>query len=564
MDPRAIHFTIAVCGTFVAGQSRALAQETTRVNVSSEGQQAEYAWDGGSYAECISGDGLVVAFESDAGNLVAGDTNGIRDVFVHDCTTGVTERVSVDSSGAEANDVSWPWSISGDGRVVAFTSWASNLVSDDTNGLYDVFVHDRTTGLTERVCVDSSGIEANSWSDWPMISADGRFVAFASNASNLVPDDTNNLADIFVHDRTTGSTERVSVDSSGAEANDYSTDSGISGDGRFVVFQSGATNLVPGDTNRSADVFLRDRATGTTERISLDAWGGQAEKGGAGMVISPDGRFVEFVSVSPNIVAGDTSGIPGLFVRDRVTGSTERVSVDSAGVPIPDCSGGQISADGRFAVFESGNPNVVPGDTNGAYDVFIHDRVTGMTERVSVDSSGAQANYGGEINSFQPISADGQRIVFESGSTNLVADDTNDSGDIFVRDRGPLRAAWLNLGAGFPGTLGVPALTARTAPVLGSSVTIDLGDSCGDYAVALLVVGFEPASIHSSWGGDLLVVPFSSELVGVSPWGTFFFGDIPDDEALSGCVVELQALESDPGAAKGVSFTPALKLVLGH
>ena len=184
-----------------------------RVSVDSIGAEA----DSNSYYPSISSDGRYVAFESGASNLVAGDTNGDSDIFVHDRTTGNTTRVSVDSAGAEADSESYSPSISGDGRYVAFYSYASNLVAGDTNGQVDIFVHDRTTNTTTRVSVDSIGAEGDSESVFPSISSDGGYVAFYSRASNLVAGDTNGDSDIFVHERTTNTTTRVSVDSSGAE-----------------------------------------------------------------------------------------------------------------------------------------------------------------------------------------------------------------------------------------------------------------------------------------------------------------------------------------------------------
>jgi Tol biopolymer transport system component len=218
----------------------------------------------------ISGDGRFVAFASSASNLVKKDTNGATDVFVHDLVTGRTVRASVDSAGAESNDVSFRPDLNGDGRFVVFDSAASNLVPGDTNGVPDVFVHDLLTGTTERVSVDSAGGEANGQSVGPgirggsafgaRISGDGRLVAFDSIATNLVADDTNTCGpfytdiagecpDVFVHDRLTGETVRVSVDSAGAQANDASTDPDISADGSTTAFFSAASNLVAGDTN---------------------------------------------------------------------------------------------------------------------------------------------------------------------------------------------------------------------------------------------------------------------------------------------------------------------------
>jgi Tol biopolymer transport system component len=414
----------------------AVAQTTTRVNVDSSGAQANNV----SQNPSISADGRFVAFTSFATNLVPGDTNGFADIFVRDRQGGTTERVSVDSNGGQANSSSDMPSLSADGRFVAFMSYSANLVPGDTNGTWDVFVHDRATGLTERASVDSNGAQANASSQNPSISADGRFVVFMSYASNLVPGDTNAFLDVFVRDRQTGTTERVSVDSSGAQGD---SDSGliylsVSADGRFVAFDSHATNLVSGDTNGTWDVFVRDRQLGTTLRASLDSAGLQGNDISSGSSISADGRFVAFGSNASNLVPGDTNTVLDVFVRDLQSGTTERVSVDSSGAEGDSESGFaglSISADGQRVAFTSFATNLVPGDINGIWDVFVHDRATGLTERVSVDSSGVGGNgySGGESLS---ISADGRIVTFSSTATNLVAGDTNGTTDIFVRDRG--------------------------------------------------------------------------------------------------------------------------------
>jgi Tol biopolymer transport system component len=212
-------------------------------------------------------------------------------------------------------------------------SFSSNLVVGDLNAFPDVFVRDRQTGTTERASVDSAGVEGNDWSESGSISADGRFVAFHSLASNLVAGDTNAIWDVFVHDRQTGTTERVSVDSAGIEGNDASNEPSISGDGRFVAFTSFASNLVAGDTNGDPDVFVRDRLLGTTERVSLSSAGAEGGHPSTMPSISPDGRFVAFCSRSGNLVPGDTNGnsFEDVFVRDRLLGTTDRVSVGSGG-----------------------------------------------------------------------------------------------------------------------------------------------------------------------------------------------------------------------------------------
>jgi Tol biopolymer transport system component len=425
---------LGVCGALLAIVVPAAfpaGAKTTRVSVSSRGAQAN----GKSRAQSISADGRFVAFDSFAGNLVGGDTNGSEDVFVHDRRTGKTTRVSVSSKGAEANLNSDTPSISANGRFVAFVSFASNLVGADTNGSHDIFVHNRRTGKTRRVSVTSSGAQARGLSFGPSISANGRFVAFASFASDLVPGDTNGL-DVFVHDRRTGKTRRVSVSSSGAQARENSSDPSISADGRFVAFESSASNLVRADTNEHEDLFVRDLRTGKTRRVSVSSSGAQAHGNSFDPSISASGRFVAFASLARNLVSGDTNHDPDIFVRDRRRGKTRLVSVSSAHRQGNDRSrfDPSISADGRFVAFESLASNLVSGDTNHDQDIFVRDRRMGKTTRISVSASGAQADG----DSLGPsISAGGRLVAFESFAGNLVSGDTNQRADVFVR--GPLR-----------------------------------------------------------------------------------------------------------------------------
>jgi Tol biopolymer transport system component len=418
-----------------AGSVRATPGNTTRVSVATGGGQANFD----SFDPSISADGRYVAFTSNATNLVSGDTNGDWDIFVHDRQTGQTTRVSVATGGGQANLASLDPSISADGRYVAFVSAATNLVSGDTNNFQDIFVHDRQTGQTTRVSVASDGTQANGHSYDPSISADGRYVAFASLASNLVSGDTNGAWDVFVHDRQTGETTRVSVASDGTQAIGFffGSSPSISADGRYVAFDSWATNLVSGDTNDKPDVFVHDRQTGQTTRVSVSSDGTQANNGANYPSISADGRYVAFESSSTNLVSGDTNSVTDIFVHDRQTGQTTRVSVSSDGTQAnegPGWSGknSSISADGRYVAFHSYADNLVSGDTNSATDIFVHDRQTGVTTRVSIASDGTQANG---FSSSPSISADGRYVAFMSGATNLVSGDTNNARDVFVHGR---------------------------------------------------------------------------------------------------------------------------------
>jgi Tol biopolymer transport system component len=355
-------------------------------------------------------------------------------VFVRDRVSGVTELVSVDSGGVQGNGGSDFPSISPDGRFVSFTSQASNLVPADTNDAFDVFVHDRQSGATDRVSVDSAGVEGNRDSaDTSSISADGRFVAFESYATNLVPGDTNGTFDVFVHDRQSGGTERVSVDSAGVEGNDQSGSPSISGDGRFVVFRSPASNLVPGDTNSFPDTFLRDRLANTTERVSIGSGGVEGNLGGDQGSISTDGRYIAFGSLSSNLVPGDTNGVQDIFVRDRQLSTTERVSIDSAGSQADGYCWtlwfAAISPNGRYVAFSSSASNLAPGDTNGQEDIFVRD-VLGSPNFTSLCEPGVAAVIAcpcsndptGLGSGCDNSSATGGAILSASGGTFLSSD----------------------------------------------------------------------------------------------------------------------------------------------
>jgi Tol biopolymer transport system component len=415
----------------LAGSSAATAGDTTRLSVDSSGNQAENGW---SISPSVSSDGRYVAFSSDATNLVAGDTNNRYDVFVHDRQTGATQRASVvDGSGAQASNDSFVYSISGDGRYVAFNTNAQ-LEAEDTNDFRDVYVHDMQTGATQRVSVDSSGSQVNGDSFAPSISADGRFVAFTSLASDLAAGGVSGSRDIYVHDRQTGTTQRVGVTGSGVFGDDGGFYPSISPDGRYVGFNSKATNLVAGDTNGVTDAFVYDRETSSTERVSVNSSGAQANGvSGSTPYISSGGRYVAFTSGGSNLVGGDTNGTYDVFVRDRQTGTTERVSLAGCGTQANDQSfEPSISSDGRYVSFLSDATNLVAGDLNVATDAFVRDRQAGTTQQVSVDGSGTHGNNSTFDSS---TSGDGRYVAFASSASNLVAGDTNGLSDIFVHER---------------------------------------------------------------------------------------------------------------------------------
>jgi Tol biopolymer transport system component len=341
---------------------------------------------------------------------------------------GTTELVSISSSGVPGNRQSRDVAISAHGRFIAFSSNADNLVPDDLNATTDIFVRDRTRGTTERVSVSSTGEAGDLFSGGPSISTDGgRFVTFWSMASNLVPGDTNNAGDVFVHDRKLGTTELVSVSPTGEPGND---DSGseirgqsISADGRFIAFVSGASNIASG----RGVIVVRDRKLRTSKRIgrplNREPVSGFTSLG----AISANGRFVTFNSSLSNLVVGDTNNTHDVFVHDRKLGITERVSVSSTGEQGNDSSfAHDISANGRFVTFVSEADNLVNGTTGRCNSfvqcVFVRDRKLGTTELVSVSPTGAPAN---RLSSNPSISADGRLVAFMSWADNLVPGDTN-------------------------------------------------------------------------------------------------------------------------------------------
>ena len=465
--------------------SAASAQVTQRVDVGPGGAQAG----GFSMAPSMSADGRFVAFESTATDLVPGDTNGKMDVFVRDRALGTTERVSVDSAGVEGNGDSAHPSISADGRYVAFSSVASNLVAGDTNGNTDVFLRDRVAGTTVRLSVKPSGAQAFGASRYPSISADGRYVAFESSSHDIVAGDTNGQFDIFVRDVVAGTNERVSVDSSGNEANDGSFAAAISGDGRFVAWESDATNLVAVDTNPGIDIFVHDRQTGTTELASLYANGAQADAWCEAPAISGDGRFVTFYTVDP-LDPADTNALYDVFVRDRQLATTQLVSCNSAGVAGDGNSMGAsaISADGRYVVFSSLAMNLGPAAPyNPWFDVFLRDRVLGTTEQIDVASAGTPGNDDAE--GVLGVSSDGRYVAFASLASNLVPSDTNAAQDIYVRDRfgGPNFASLC-----FPGYDGTIACPCNNDPTF-------VGSGCANTATpaGALLAAFGSTSLAS-------------------------------------------------------------------
>lgn len=385
----------------------------------------------------MSKDGRYIAFLSSANNLVASDTNGV-DVFVKDMQTGAISRANVSSAGTQSNGSAIGAKISYDGRYVVFASTGTNLVASDTNGKQDVFLHDMVTGTTEIISATPAGTKGNDNSAWDgkgedlAISRDGRYVAFVSYASNLVTGDTNASPDVFVRDRKLNTMTRLSVSSTGTEANNYSGGVSISCDGAIVAFNSTATNLVSSDTNGVTDLFIVNRVG--ADRISdatISANSGESIR--KAPYVSCDGSTVAFMSGASNLVSGDTNGVTDIFTYDISAGSFERVNISSAGAEANIGSDyPAISSDGRYVVFESSATNLVSSDTNAVKDIFIRDRTGGTTERISVRNGGGEAT----VSDYGNISPDGKYATFISGDISIVSGDTNGVQDVFRAETG--------------------------------------------------------------------------------------------------------------------------------
>jgi Tol biopolymer transport system component len=421
----------------------------TRVSVASDGTPAGLMSD----SPALTASGQVVVFVSIDDTLVAGDDNGCEDIFVHDRQSGETQRVSVSSAGQQADAGCYGPAISGDGRFVTFDSEAATLVANDRNACSDVFVHDRQTGQTTRISHPGGGREGNAGSYMPAISADGRWIAFDSDADNLVAGDTNDCADVFLYDRQTEALARLSVSSTGTEGNSSSWSAAISGDGQWIAFESVADNLVVGDANLCIDLFLHARVSGATTRVSVSSTGQEADGDSWHPSLSADGRFLAFESGATALVPGDTNKSEDIFVRDRLTAAVTRVSLSSAGTEADNSSyAPMISAEGRFVIFESLAANLVEGDTNVLADIFLHDRQAGTIQRMTAAPDTGESlaeSWDAAVN------ADATVIAFVSAADNLVADDINGVPDVLVRVLGGTSRPDLLIGpAGEPTAIG--------------------------------------------------------------------------------------------------------------
>ena len=415
-----------------------------RVSISATEQQGN----GPSFGSSISGDGRFVVFSSEATNLTGLPTNRVSQIYLRDRQSGFTELASVGALTAGgprqiANGDARNARISEDGRFVAFWSSATNLVAGDTNNAGDVFRRDRR-GSTIRISASTAGAGGDQASRRPSMSGDGNRIAFQSDATNLAAGDTNAVTDVFVRDVATSTLARISTAAGGAQANGSSELPWISRDGNFVTFTSEATNLVPGDTNAHSDVFLKNLLTGEIKMVSVDPEGNPGDANSTFAFPSDEGRFVAFVSRSTNLVDDDDNSSLDVFVRDMEAGETIRVSVNSdgeegdadsgfshasPGVDLEFAIPVRLSADGRFVSFVSDATNLDDNDTNDLLDVFVRDLQTEETARISEGANGVEADADCD---YLAMSSSGKYVSFSTAATVFLDDDTNDLRDVYV------------------------------------------------------------------------------------------------------------------------------------
>lgn len=396
-----------------------------------EANDSSWLWS----SDSISADGARVVFSSYASNLIQRDLNRHEDVFMAEPDSGAMRRMSLGASDAEANGDSFYPSISSNGRFVVFSSYATNLVAGDTNNQVDVFLSDLDDGTIDRVSIATDGSQSNGWSKEPHVSDDGRYVIFTSSASNLVAEDTNGFWDVFLRDRSMGITTRISVGDLGQQGNSYSGNPDMSADGRYLVFSSWSSNLLPNDVHSALDVFVKDQSTGQLFIASVSSSGAQGESLSFEPSISADGHYLVFSSYAWNLVPGDNNRAGDVFIRDLQTGTTQLASKtsqdgqDALGAERP-----AVSFDGRFVAFVT-NGNYSGSDILDT-DVYLRDLVAGTTTRLSVSPIGTPGygNYGYDIFDFVGLSSDGKRAVFSTAAM-LVGPSTRFQRNIYIYDR---------------------------------------------------------------------------------------------------------------------------------
>lgn len=505
----------------------------------------------------LSADGRHAVFESDSTNLVPGIIN-TGHVFVRDRLANTTTLESVSSTGKKGNAPSREPDISGDGRFVAFTSLSTNLVTPDFNGVDDIFVRDRLLGTTERISVALGGGPGNGGSRWPSLSGDGRYVAFESAASDLVVGDDNGSIDVFVRDRLAGTTTLVSVTAAGLPADNGGFEPQLSADGRWVAFLSSSLDLTGPGGSSHPQVMLRDLLTGVT---TIESVNGGLEPGNSsswGLALSEDARVLAFVSGATNLVPGDTNLRPDAFVRDRTSSLTLRISVFPDGTQAEDVSGVlshslAITGDGTRVAFDT-HADLHGSGVEESPDIYVYDLATDLLTCVTVTPGGQASD---SWSSDPCFSRDGRVLAIESSATNLVPADANGwFVDALAADQPAATWAWL--GHGLAGADGVPLLRAHGTLAGGSNVSLSLeGAAASAPLILFAALGSSPVAFK---GGTLLafpwiaLVPLASDSAGELSLPFTWPAGVPASTLLI-----LQAAIADAGAPAGVALTNALQ-----
>jgi Tol biopolymer transport system component len=413
----------------------ALAQSTTKLSASASGTNGNGPSALGTSPDTLSPDGRFAVFASNSSNLITGDTNLLLDIFLRDTVAGTVARASVATGGLESNADSLSPAVSDDGRFIAFQSQATNLAAGDFNGTWDVFVHDRQTGLTTIVSVANTGAIGNGASTSPSISGDGTLIAFESDATNLAVSDPNLATDVFVRNLATSTTRMVSRIPGGALGNAASKAPALSGDGRFVAFESLATNLAPGATAAFSKILVIDLSAGGPQLASINAVGLAADAAATQPSISADGNRIAFMSSASNL-APVSQTVNNAFLRDRSAGTTTLVNALPGGTPANGATTAVRLADsGAFAALLSTASNLTPGHSGSIVDAFVVDLATGLSLRASVPVTVPGEPNGAGIQAIGGISSDGRFTIFQSASTNLLAGDPSDTiVDIYLRN----------------------------------------------------------------------------------------------------------------------------------
>lgn len=473
----ALRYAALVLGIMLLGSIPAWAMGVTELNIVSIATDGTEG-NNHAYNPAFSDDGRYVAFDSRSTSLVSPDSS-VADIFLRDTVSGTLTLISSSTADVAGNNTSTNPAMSSNGRWVAFQSSATNLVSGDTNAGYDIFLKDTQNGDLTRISTTTGGDEGNAASTNPVVSSDGRWVAFQSNASDLVSGDTNSGADVFLKDTQLGTLTRISTTTAETEGDGTSFAPAMSPNGRYVSFDSTSTNLASGDSNAVDDIFLKDIQTGTLSRVTSTFTGGFGNKDANDSRLSSDGRYVSFESAASNFVSGDANGNWDVFVKDMQTGILTRESTSASGIEGNAGSyDGALSLDGRYLAFASDSTNFVSKGALWAWitDIYIKDLTTGSIIRVSEGPYG-EAGSGDSVN---PVwSPDGTLLAFESRAGNLTYSDDNGRSDIFFTDFDN-DAPSVAFGSGAPvsgayikGTVSIPATVSDVGTGLASVLVMD-------------------------------------------------------------------------------------------